>query len=363
MAETLPILVPHELAVHEDAPSPWERLLSHRGVQYGGGLAAIALLAVLGAGPELVLALGTLAIGAPRLLLAMAFSRHFRRGLYRRSLFVTTHLLEQSWWWRDEFIWQLNQATCYMALGDLERGKALACRLRNRGLPAYADWAIHVNLAALYLKLGEAESALAVLSPVGIEQVPEYGQVHYLLNRAGAHALAQNWPAALSDLERADFLTPPPELRAGCLSLRAYILVEHRGDHARALALSNEAVHLLGTHYRVQAGVLVAHARIVLDATGNVVACLEILALAVEHEAELGLPDQAEMHYLFARCCDVSGMPVEAHAHLQKALDLPTRSPLAERIREFSGTLHGRARSIASDQGGSRCACSPLPCS
>lgn len=335
----LPILLPEELFEREDQPSLWERFLARRAVQYGTGLASIGAMLGLGLGPEFVLTLGTIALGAPRLLLALAFGRHFRRGLYRRSLFVTTRLLELSWWWRDTFIWQLNQATCYMALGDLERGKALACRLRARGLPSYAGWAVHVNLAALYLKLGESGSALAVLEPVPLAQVPEYGQVHYLLNRAGAHALEQAWEPALSDLEVAESLSPGPELRAGCLSLRAYVMIERSGDREGALFLSNEAVLLLGERYRVQAGVLVAHARIVLDATGNVSACLEILARAVEHEAELGLPDQAELHYLFARCCRACGLAAEALAHVDRAADLPTRSPLRERIQTLQSEL------------------------
>ena len=339
MSESLPILMPGDLVVHDDRPSLWERFLARRAVQYGTGLATVAGLVAAGLGPELVLTLGTLALGAPRLLLALAFGRHFRRGLYRRSLFVTTRLLDLSWWWRDTFIWQLNQATCYMALGDLEQGKALACKLRERGLPSYADWAVHVNLAALYLKLGEAESALAVLEPIALDHVPEYGQVHYLLNRAGAHALVQSWAPALADLERAEALGPAPELRAGCLSLRAYVMIEQGKDREGALFLSNEAVHLLGERCRVQAGVLVAHARIVLDATANVGACLEILARAVEHEAELGLPDQAELHYLFGRCCRESGLMAEALGHADRAADLPTRSPLRERILELQAEL------------------------
>lgn len=341
--QRLPILLPDELVAREDHPSLWERFLARRAVQYGTGVAAIAAMLSAGLGPEFVVALGTLALAAPRLLLALAFGRHFRRGLYRRSLFVTTRLLELSWWWRDSFIWQLNQATCYMALGDLERGKALACNLRERGLQSYAGWAVHVNLAALYLKLGEAESALAVLEPVPLQQVPEYGQVHYLLNRAGAHALTQQWAAALADLELAESLAPAPELRAGCLSLRAYVMIERGGDREGALFLSNEAVHLLGERYRVQAGVLVAHARIVFDATADVGAVLTILARAVEHETELGLPDQAELHFLFARCCLASGLLGEALAHVDRAADLPTRSPLRERIQALRTELTPRA--------------------
>ena len=335
----LPVLVPEGAAEPADEPSPLERVLAHRAVQYGAGIATIAALALSGAGFEWILTLGTLALGAPRVWLSAAFGRHFRRGLYRRSLYVTERLFDLSFWSRDTFIWRLNQATCYMALGDLERGKAMACALTAQGLPACAGWAVHVNLAALYLKLGEAESALAILDPVPLFAVPDYGQVHYLLNRAGAHALACAWERARADLEVAESLAPPAELRAGCLSLRAYIMMEETGATEAALELSNEAVRLLGPTYRVQAGVLVAHARIVLDATGNVSACLAILARALEHEAELGLPDQAELHYLYARCCGESGLAAEALAHVDRAADLPTRSPLKDRISDLQRRL------------------------
>lgn len=335
----LPILLPDTQRAAEDEPSALERFLARRAVQYGAGVAGAGAMLSMGLGLEWVVTLGTVIAGAPRVALALLFGRHFRRGLYRRSLFVTTRLLELSWWWRDSFIWRLNQATCYMALGDLEKGKALACRLREHGLPSYAGWAVHVNLAALYLKLGEAESALAVLEGVPLASVPDYGQVHYLLNRAGAHALRCHWPAALEDLESAEALGPGPELRAGCLSLRAYVMMENGGDREGALFLSNEAVHLLGERWRVQAGVLIAHARIVLDATTNVGACLDILARALEHEPELGLPDQAELHFLFARCCAQSGLAAEALAHVDRAADLPSRSPLRERILDLQARL------------------------
>jgi tetratricopeptide (TPR) repeat protein len=335
----LPILLPDARRTAEDAPSGLERFLASRVVQYGTGAAGVGALVGFGLGAEWVVTLGAVIAGGPRLALALMFGRHFRRGLYRRSLFVTTRLLELSWWWRDSFIWRLNQATCYMALGDLEKGKALACQLREKGLPSYAGWAVYVNLAALYLKLGEAESALAVLEGVPLGSVPDYGQVHYLLNRAGAQALQCNWAAALDDLESAEALGPGPELRAGCLSLRAYVMMENGGDREGALFLSNEAVHLLGERYRVQAGVLVAHARIVLDATQNVGACLEILSRVVEHEPELGLPDQAELHFLFARCCASSGLDADALAHVDRAADLPSRSPLRERILDLQARL------------------------
>src|SRR5258708_3113899 len=107
--DNLPILLPGDQCLADDEPSVLEQLLARRVVQYGTALATVSGLIAAGLGAEWVLPLGTLALGVPRLWLAMAFGRHFRRGLYRRSLFVTTRLLDLSWWWRDSFIWQLNQ--------------------------------------------------------------------------------------------------------------------------------------------------------------------------------------------------------------------------------------------------------------
>jgi hypothetical protein len=346
----LPVAIPdlpHPLALlSDDRPTALDRALVRRSTHVLCALGVLVSGAFLGVPVDLSCMLG-FGVGYTGFLWGLLLPRRYvARGLYRRTMFFAEQLERRAWLPGGAFNWRMLRAACHMLLGELERARELMESVDPSRLSASARAGLHVNLAILHCQAVRPDRALEALSRVEPSRFSRPVRSCYHLVRASVLALTEDFAGARGELGHVEALGPPPLLFASCLSLRAYLAIEDERDGASALALSQHAIASAGRWYPGRTGMLLNHARIVLDATGNVQECLDLLGRIVGHEAELGLAGQAELHYLLGRCFLAAGMETDALAHAEQAARLRCTPRLRRRIEvliEQVGIVQGPA--------------------
>lgn len=333
--EFLPVPAPlaPEHAPVIDRPQAVEQLLLDRSTPWLGAVAT-ASLGLLGGLPAVSAVLyGGIVMFGQNVLGWTLFHRYFSLRCFRRALYYAEQLEASAWLDRFRTVCRINRIACHIGLGEFSRAKALLKTVPRERLSPVPRAALEVNMAALYVRMMAPDSALALLDDVVVANLPTDWVPFYHFHRASAHILREDWRRAAAELARIDEACPPPEIQISALGLRAVLQADETGDRAAALALSNEAVRRVGGQHRAHLLVLVTHARLVLETTGNAQDCLDFLSAVMGHEGELWLAGQAEFHYLLARCYQMCGVPAEARVHLEQALELPCPPRLRARIR------------------------------
>lgn len=347
----LPDLWSPSARAEDDRPSALDRLLLNRFLHCGLFVGIIVGGTVLGLSPALLLLLAVATLSGPRIWTTVLFARLFRRGQFRRALFLANELSRQSRWRSHGDLWQLNVATCHIVLGELDQARQIADHIEPRGLSSLAGWVLRCNLAALHLKMGDPKRAKATLDEADASTVPAPARPYYLVNRAAALALMGCYDSALTTLAQLSDLRPPEAVLASALSLKAHVLVEMSGDLPAALGFSQEAVRRIGKKVRVQPQILVTHARILLESTGDEKACLDVLSRVVDYESEMGLVTRAELYYLLALCTHACGMIEDATRYILQAGELPCPPYLSRRVYAVVGKLQESMAGLLSASG------------
>jgi hypothetical protein len=261
--------------------------------------------------------------------------RYLSAGLYRRTLYLAEQLERRAWFASSVGNWRLLRAACHMLLGDVEDAKRVIASIPRNDLSGRARDGLDINIAILHCQIVEPDKALAVLDGIKPDDLSRYLRPCYFLVRASALALQEKFADARVEIDKVEKAGPPEVFEASCLSLRAFLKIEEDGDPAAALEISNKALAKVGKWYPGRAGMLLNHARIVLDACGDERECLELLHRVIGHEAELGLGGQAELHYLLGRCYSGSGLLADARGHAEMAAQLPATARLKKRIADL----------------------------
>jgi tetratricopeptide (TPR) repeat protein len=275
------------------------------------------------------------------------FHRAFDRRQFRRALWLGQRLDRAAWIPGARDVCRINLITCHIVLGELDRAKELARSVPREHLSPRSRAALEVNLAALYVRMMAPDSALALLDDVKVEALPPGWRPYLVYHRACAHALGDHFAKVRELLASIAKDVTGSELEAPCLSLAAWADLEE-GRLDRAVSRSNEAVRRLGDGHRGRQIVLVNHARVVLEASGDTRDALDTLAPVMDHESELWVSVRAEFHNLLARCYLASGMAADAAAHVERAAVLPAPASLRARIRRVAAETHiASARAFA----------------
>ena len=332
--EFLPVPAPlePEHAPVADQPRPIEEVLLDPSTPWLSAVAATGLSLLGGLPAASALLYGGIVMFGQNVISWTLFHRYFSLRCFRRALYYAEGLEASAWLDRFRTVCRINRIACHIGLGEFGRAKALLRTVPRERLAPVPRAALEVNMAALYVRMMAPDSALALLDDVGVKHLPSDWVPFYHFHRACAHVLREDWRNAASELARVDELSPPPEIRISALGLRAILLAEDVKDRAAALALSNEAVRRVGGQHRAHLLVLVTHARLILDTTGNAQDCLDMLSAVIGHETELWLSGQAEFHYLLARCYGLCGVESDARVHLALARELPCPPRLRHRI-------------------------------
>ena len=333
-------VLPHPLErLAADRPSALDRALVKRSSLMGIATAVALACAFAGLPGDAAGLIGCLT-GYAGFVWGMLLPRRYASaGLYRRTLFLAEELERRSWFTASIASWRLLRGACHMLLGDVDSARDVMESIPRSRLGWRTRTGVDLNLAILHCQMVEPERALEVLAR--IDAAPPYPAMQPCLHlvRASALALQEKWAEARAEVGRVEAAGPPPLFEASCLSLRAFLKLEEEGDATAALELSTRALERLGRWYPGRPGLLLNHARIVLDAIGDEQACLDLLGRVIGHEAELGLGGQAELHYLLGRCYLSSGLAADARAHAERAAQLPATPRLRGRIAALMAEL------------------------
>lgn len=333
--EHLPVPAPLDPQHHPiaDQPQPAEQLLLDPSTPWLSAVATTGL-SLLGGLPALsALLYGGIVMFGQNVVSWSLFHRYFTARCFKRALYYAEQLEASAWFDRFRTVCRINRIACHIGLGEFAAAKSLLRTVPRDRLAPVPRAALEVNMAALYVRMMAPDSALALLDEVKVKNLPADWVPFYHFHRASAHVLREDWRHAAAELAKVDEFAPPAEIRISALGLRAVLLAEDAKDRAAALALSNEAVRRVGGHHRAHLLVLVTHARLVLDATGDAQHCLDLLSAVIGHERELWLSGQAEFHCLLAQCYRLCGVESDARAHLELARELPCPPRLRYRIR------------------------------
>jgi len=345
--ESLPAAVlPHPLErLAQDRPTALDRALVRRSTHLGVGLAVMLSAGFAGVPADAAWLLGFLSGYVGFVWGLLLPRRYVSAGLYRRTLYLAEELERRSWFASSVANWRLLRGACHMLLGDAEAARGVMASIPRARLGSRARTGLDINLAILHCQMVEPEKALEVLAALDSTRLSASLRPCLHLVRASAFALQEKWAEARAEVVRVEAAGPPVLFVASCLSLRAFLKIEEEGDATGALELSTRALAHLGRWYPGRPGLLLNHARIVLDATGDERECLELLGRVIGHEAELGLGGQAEMHYLLGRCYLGSGLLLDARSHAERAAELPAAPRLKRRIGELWASVSAEATS------------------
>lgn len=339
--EYLPVPAPldPEHAPVADQAQPLEQMLLDPSTPWLGAVATAGLSLLGGVPAASALLYGGIVMFGQNVIGWSLFHRYFSLRCFRRALYYAEQLEASAWLDRFRTVCRINRIACHIGLGEFARAKALLRTVPRDRLGPVPRAALEVNMAALYVRVMAPESALALLDDVNVKHLPSDWVAYYHFHRASAHILQEDWRRAAGELARIDACGPSEEIQISSLGLRAVLLADEARDRAAALALSNEAVRRVGGQHRAHLLVLVTHARLVLEANGSAQDCLDCLSAVIGHESELWLSGQAEFHYLLARCYQQCGVPGEARAHLEQAVELPCPPRLRARIRALEAEV------------------------
>ena len=336
-------LVPVSTALTATEPSRVERASLHQLTHVG--VATSVILALMSAGvtffPAVLLA-GLATFGGVYWTVTRPIV-HFRRGHYRRALALTKAIRDGGWLVKAQGDWQLVEAVCLIALGENEQAKGLLHAAKSSDLSRQGSHARVLDLAILYCRITEPDSALAILDELDASALPPFFRANYHAIRASAQFLKEADAEATRELAKAREVGLPRELEPGCLSLSALIALESTGDKPAALALSKQALAALPRVDALRAPVIVNHAYLELEAQGDVQGALDHVGQAVGHETELGASGRALYHYVLARCYHESGMLADVRRHLDEALEQPVSPRFRARIHALDERVRGAA--------------------
>ena len=334
--------LPHPIErLNQDRPTALDRLLVKRSTHFGLAVASFVGGAFVGLPPE-VAALLSFVVSHVALIWALLLPRqHMARGHYRRTLFVAEQFEKRSCLSSAAASWRFLRSGCHLLLGDARTAQQIMASVPRERLSSRARWWMDLHRAILECQVMKPEAALAILDELEKPRMPQDMRPSYHMIRASALSLVEKFPESLAEIDQVEALGPPPLFAASCLGLRAFVKIEEQSDPGGALLLSRQALARIGDWYTGRPGLLLNHARIVLDATGNVQETLSILGTVIGHEAELGARGQAELHFLLARCYLAAGMVTTARIQLSNADDIPCPPRLKARIEELSLKLDG----------------------
>lgn len=325
-------LVPSSAALVAQEPSRMELASLHQLTHVG--VATSVILALMTAGvaffPSVLLA-GLATFGGVYWTVTRPIV-HFKRGRYKRALELTRRIREGGWLVKAQGDWQLVEAVCLIALGENERAKELLHAAKASDLSRQGSHARVLDLAILYCRVTEPDAALKVLDELDAKALPPFFRANYYAIRASAEFLKEDDHAAQVELDRAREVGLPRELEPGCFSLGALIAFELGRDRPGALALSRKALAALPEVDALRAPVIVNHAFLTLEVTGDTQIALDHIGAAVGHETELGASGRALYHYVLARCYHESGMLADVRQHLDDALEQPVSPRLRRRL-------------------------------
>jgi len=254
----------------------------------------------------------------------LMIQRHFRDGLYRRVLTISSRL-ERNAHGRDEAAtWNTLQAECHLMLGNLDEARVALDNPADTSLSARVRVSRKIDLAVLQCRTGNSEAALKTISEIDLDETPEHLHPNCHLIRASALYWQGSFQEAAVTLDKIYVPTVHPTLHAGLLALRALIALDGEQKPQEALGLSKQALLCLEGITHARPGILVDHAYILLEATGDTQACLETIEGLFGHESELGPTGESVLHYLLAKCYQEVGLFDEARTHARQAQDLPS---------------------------------------
>ena len=343
-------LIPSASALVREEPSRLERASLHQLTHVGVATSVILSLMVSGVAffPAVLLA-GLATFGGVYWMVTRPIV-HFRKGHYRRALALTRKIRDGGWLVKAHGDWQLVEAVCLIALGENERAKELLHTAKSADLSRQASHARVLDLAILYCRITEPQSALTILDELDPTGLPPFFRANYHAIRASAQFLKEADDEALAELNRAREVGLPRELEPGCLSLTALVAYEGKGDREGAIAMSRKAVAALPEVDALRAPVIVNHAYLVLDCTGDIQAALDAVGQAVGHETELGASGRALYHYVLARCYVESRMLADVREHLDEALEQPVSPRLRRRIEHLDEQVRSGRALLTSDE-------------
>jgi tetratricopeptide (TPR) repeat protein len=269
--------------------------------------------------------------------------RYLAKGLYRRALELYERL-EASWFSRhNKPVWRLNRAVCHMVLGNTTQARRLLDSVDRSQLSKQARQILDLDLAALHCRVFDPDKAIPILDSLAQERLPRTLNSACHLIRAVALVLKDELAPAMTELETMEKLEPPADQLAALLSTKAWICLQRDPDPGHALSLSRRALDLTRAQWLGRLSILVNHAAVVLEATGNEQDCLDILHQVIGHEHELALTGQSLFHYLVAHCYHACEMHEDAADHAERAADLPAVPWVKRRLAALRSSLPARA--------------------
>lgn len=338
-------LVPSTAALVREEPSRLERASLHQLTHVGVATSVILSLILSGVAFFPAVLMAGLATFAGVYWTVTRPIVHFRKGHYRRALALTRKIRDGGWLVKAQGDWQLVEAVCLIALGENERAKELLHAAKASDLSRQGSHARVLDLAILYCRITEPQSALTILDELDVASLPPFFRANYHAIRASALFLKEADEESAQELARAREVGLPRELEPGCFSLTALLQFEHKKDGPGALALSRKALATLPDVDALRAPVIVNHAYLLLEVDGDTQEALDHIHAAVGHETELGASGRALYHYVLARCYLESGMLADVRSHLDDALEQPTPPRLRRRIEDLDETVR-RGRQI-----------------
>lgn len=221
-------------------------LLQRRGIVFGLGLGVTAAVVggIGGVVPELAFIAATLGW--------LAWEAHpnllFTLGFHRRAAAAARALADGAGPSLRGDVHRLTEAAALLTVGEIEEAKQALALVEPARLPPRGRFVHFLNLSALFCRIGDGESALAMVeaSQAEVEGLAVAWRGLPAINRSAALCELGRFDEAAELLGELEVSRLPPGAHSYYFNNLAWALAMGSGDKSRALRFARRAVALRG---------------------------------------------------------------------------------------------------------------------